>query len=451
MSNATREQNVSRDLAHLIHPLTRHKGLMANGPTIALAGTGVYLTLDDGNRYIDASSGLWCVNVGHGRKELAAAAARQMELLPFSTTFGGFSTEPAIDLAERITALTPDGLSAVMFTSGGSEANETAFKLARRYWALQGKPEKIVILSQERSYHGLAHATTTATRLDPYHPNFGPAADGFDGVPGPYEYRTPAEEWDDVASARALERKIQELGGTVAAFIAEPVMGTGGVIVPPDGYLKAVRAVCDRNEVLFIADEVITGFGRTGRTFGVDHDDVVPDLLSFAKGVTSGYIPLGGVVVSDRIWEALHEIPGDEPLMHGFTYSGHPVSCAVALANLDLIEHEGLVEQVADRGRYLASKLEELRELPEVGDVRAKGLMSSVELVADKETKQRYPAGQLRGAAVALALREHGVLTRALLDDILILAPPFIITETEIDQAVSGMAKAIQATTPVAV
>jgi adenosylmethionine-8-amino-7-oxononanoate aminotransferase len=453
MTQATREDLVARDLKHLIHPLTRHAQLQEIGPTIVVSGDGAEITLDDGRAMIDGSSGLWCVNVGHGRVELADAAARQMKTLPFSTTFGGFSTAPAIDLAGRIAGLAPDGLSGVFFTSGGSEANESAFKLARRYWSLQDRPEKTVIISQDRGYHGLAAATTTATRLAPYHPDFGPPAPGFTEAPGPYMYRcvdgTPCDPATcDVCTGRALERVIEGLGGTAAAFIAEPILGTGGVIVPPEGYLRAVRDVCRKHDVLLIADEVITAFGRTGRMFGVERDGVVPDMLTFAKGVTSGYVPLGGVVVHDRLWEALHKVPGDAPLMHGFTYSGHPVCCAVALANLDIVESEGLVEQAAHKGERLAARMEALRELPEVGDVRHIGLMSSVELVADKETKQRYAPSVARGAAVARAVRDYGLLTRALLDDILILAPPFVISEEQIDRAVDALAAGISATTP---
>jgi adenosylmethionine-8-amino-7-oxononanoate aminotransferase len=442
----------SRDLTHLIHPLTRDSQLADYGPTIVVSGQGAEVTLEDGRTMIDGSSGLWCVNVGHGRQELADAAARQMLTLPFSPTFGGFSTHPAIELAERITSHTPEGLSWVQFCSGGSEANEGAFKMARLYWALQGKPEKTIILSHSRGYHGNAYATTTATRLDPYHPGFGPPAPDFAEVPAPYQYRcvegTPCDGTCDVSRGLALERKIEQLEGRVAAFIAEPVLGTGGVIVPPDGYLTAVREICNRHDVLFIADEVITGFGRTGRWFGVDREDVVPDIMCLAKGVSSGYIPLGGVVAHDRVWDVILHESGDSPFMHGFTYSGHPVSCAVGLANLDVLENEGLVEQAAERGKRLAWRMEELRALPEVGDVRCHGMMAGVELVPNKDTRERYPASLGRGAAVARAVRDYGLLTRALLDDILILAPPFVISEAQIDRAVEALASGITATTP---
>jgi putrescine aminotransferase len=243
--------------------------------------------------------------------------------------------------------------------------------------------------------------------------------------------------------------RIREIGADkIAAVIVEPVLGTGGVIVPPEGYLAQVRRVCDEHNILMVADEVITGFGRTGRGFGVERDGVVPDLLTFAKGVTSGYIPLGGVVVRQPIWEQIRDVDDDRALMHGFTYSGHPVSCAVALANISLLERETLIEAVAEKGRYLRARLESLRELPEVGDVRSIGLMASVELVADRATGERYPSAAARGAAVTRAARTHGLLTRPLLDDILFLAPPFVVSEEQLDRVVGALAAAIEETSP---
>jgi putrescine aminotransferase len=441
---------VAADKAHLLHPLTRHGMFLDAGPVLVVAGKGAQVQLADGRWLIDGSAGLWCVNVGHGRAELAKASSDQMLAVAFTPTFGGFSNVPAIRLAERLADLAPGDLEAVFFTSGGSEANESAIKFARYYWRLAGKPSKNVVISHDRGYHGLAHATTAATGLSPYHQDFGPSAPGFTHVAPPYCYRCPAGSADPascpVDNGQVLSKKIQEIGAdNVAAVIVEPVLGTGGVIVPPAGYLRAVREVCDRHGVLMIADEVITGFGRTGRYFGVDRDSVVPDMLTFAKGVSSGYVPLGGVIMRKAIFDAFHEVPNDKPLMHGFTYSGHPVSCAVALANLDIIERERLVPQVAERGLYLRKKLEELRELPYVGDVRSLGLMAGIEIVADKATKERFPSsGLARTASVAKNAREFGLVTRPLLDDILLLAPPFVITEKEIDQAVNALRRSIQ-------
>jgi len=437
---------------HLIHPLTRPRAHRDTGPVLVVEGRGAEVTLGTGEQVIDGTAGLWCVNVGHGRRELAEAAAKQMGRLAFTPSFGGFSSIPAAELAERIASMTPPGLNSVYFTSGGSEANESAFKLARYFWTMSGRPEKTVVLSHQRAYHGLSHAATAATRLSPYRVGFGPLAEGFAEVPAPYAYRCEVGVPCDpatcpVMSGKALEEAIATIGADrIAAFIAEPVLGTGGVIVPPDGYLRAVSDICHRAGILFIADEVITGFGRTGRMFGVDREDVCPDMITFAKGVTSGYIPLGGVVVHDRVWLPIVELATDPPFMHGFTYSGHPVSCAVALRNLDIVEQEGLVGAAHERGAHLAQRLAELRELPEVGEVRHRGLMASVELVADRSSRARYPSVAGRAASAVIAARSHGLLTRALLDDNLLLAPPFVISDEQIDRAVDALTLAIRET-----
>ncbi len=452
MATTTMSSLAAADLAHIIHPLTRHAQLDEQGPVIVVEGRGVEVVLEDGRVFLDGSAGLWNVNVGHGRKELAAAAAAQMETLAFSPTFGAFSHPPAIHLATRIAELAPGDLDAVHFTSGGSEANESAFKFARYWWRLHGKADKQVILSHERGYHGLSLGASSATGIDAYHGDFGPSAADFERIPAPYMYRCSAGVPCDpatcpVCSGAALEARIAEVGADrVAAVIVEPVLGTGGVIPPPPGYLRAVREVCDRNDVLMIADEVITGFGRTGRWFGVNHDDVVPDMLTFAKGVTSGYLPLGGVIVRRKIRDALHHVPGDRALMHGFTYSGHPAACAVALENIAIVEREELVPRVSEAGAHLAARLSELSSLDNVGDVRSRGLMAGVELVEDKATRARFDPSAGRGAAATRRARELGVITRPLPDDILLLAPPFVITNEQIDRMVDVLAAAIDET-----
>jgi putrescine---pyruvate transaminase len=438
----------------VIHPLTKPKSLRDTGPVMVVGGTGAEVTLGTGRSVIDGTSGLWCVNVGHGRPELAAAAAEQMSRLAFAPSFGGFSNIPMAELAERIASLAPGGLNSVLFTSGGSEANESAFKLARHYWWALGKPDKTIILSHDRAYHGLSQAATAATRLAPYRTGFGPLPDGFARIPAPYMYRCEAgvpcvPEICPVCTGQRLERVIDDLGAErIAALIVEPVIGTGGVIVPPPGYLARLRQICRDRGILFISDEVITGFGRTGTMFGGDGDGVIPDMMTFAKGVTSGYVPLGGVVVSDDVWSAMMEIADDPPLMHGFTYSGHPVACAVALRNLQIIEEEGLLQTVRRSAEVLTQALAALRDLPEVGDVRSRGLMAGVELVADRATRRKYPAEAGRAAAAVVAARRHGLLTRALIGDILMLAPPFVITEEQIDRAVRALRQAIQETSP---
>jgi len=408
------------------------------------------LIAEDGRRLIDGMSGLWTVNLGHSRTDLVEAAHRQLQTLPYAATFGGVASPPAVELAERITALTP-GLSGVFFVSGGSEANETAIKLARRHWIRRGSPGKSIVLVHDRGYHGLAGVTTTATRLRPYHDDFGVAAPDIVEVPAPYTYRcavgVPCEpESCPVCQGRALEAKIEELGSDrVAALIVEPVFGSGGVIVPPPGYLRRLRDVCDRHEVLLIVDEVITGFGRTGTWFACEHEGVVADMVTFAKGVTSGYVPLGGVVLSDALWDELRD-PGRRPghLMHGFTHSGHPVACAVALANIEAIEREDVLVRVGEAADLLAGLVAPLRDHPEVGEVRQAGLMVGVELVADKQTRQRWPVETERGRRAAFAARERGLLTRGLLDDILCLAPPFTISEELMRRSVEILAESIE-------
>jgi putrescine aminotransferase len=420
---------------------------------VVVRGEACELVTEDGQRLIDGCAGLWTVNLGHGREDLVAAATEQMKTLPYAATFGGVSSPPAIELAERIAGLAPPGLSGVFFVSGGSEANETAIKLARRHWVRRGQEQKSIVLAHDRGYHGLTGTTTTVTRLDPYHVDYGVQAPDIVEVPVPYTYRCAAGVPCDpctcpICKGEALEEKIETLGaGRVAALIVEPVFGSGGVIVPPPGYLRCLREICDRHEVLLIVDEVITGFGRTGAWFACDHEEISPDLITFAKGVSSGYVPLGGVIVSDELWDELRD-PAQRPgnLMHGFTHSGHPVTCAVGLANIEAIEREGLLARVREASEKLGALIAPLREHPEVGEVRQAGLMIGVELVADKETRQRWPVEAARGRSAAFAARERGLLTRNLLDDILCLAPPFTITDEMMVRSVEILAESIEAT-----
>lgn len=449
----TASNNVASDLKHLIHPLTDHSVLPRAGPLVIAQGEDCELITEDGRRLIDGMAGLWTVNLGHGRQELIEAAAEQLRSLPYLSTFGGVSSLPAIELAEKIAELAPAGLNGVFFTSGGSEANETAIKFARRHWLRNGEPEKSIVLAHERGYHGLAGVTTTATRLQAYHADFGDGVSDIYEVPAPYLYRCPAgtpcdPETCPVCTGAALEQRIAELGPErIAAVIVEPVFGAGGVIVPPPGYLRRLREICARHRLLLILDEVITGFGRLGDWFAAEHEGVSPDLITFAKGVSSGYVPLGGVIVSDELWDELRE-PGEEPgvLMHGFTHSGHPVACAVGLANIAAIEGDGLLAQVREMSAVLARMLAPLRDHPEVGEVRQAGLMVGVELVADRATRERWPAVAMRGRRAAAEARERGLLTRSLLDDILCLAPPFTISEEMMGRAVEILAESIEAT-----
>src|SRR5918911_5017128 len=377
-------QLLAEDRDHLVHPLQHPSD--HQHPVVFVRGRGSILTDIDGKQYIDGLSCLWNVNVGHGRRVLAEAAATQMEQLAFATNYVGATNVPAIELATRLVGLAYPNMRAVYFTTGGAEANEAAFKTARFYWKIHGRPEKGKFISRVHAYHGVTMAAASATGMAAYHKMFAPLVPNFVQVAPPYPYRWPdygGKSGDPgIEAAEALEQAILREGpDTVAAIIAEPVMGAGGVIGPPASYFPRVREICDRYEVLLIADEIITGFCRTGTWFALDHWNVMPDIVSFAKGVTSAYLPLGGIMVSNQIKNAIDEAPLDLKFMHAATYSGHPVCCAVGLANVGIIEREGLVERAASLGsRFLAMLKSQLEPLPAVGQVRGIGLMAAVEL-----------------------------------------------------------------------
>ena len=444
---ATGDVLLDADRRHLIHPL--HHPKEHAQAQIFVEGHGAMLRTANGTEYIDGLSALWNVNVGHGRKELADAAAVQMAKLAYASAYAGFSNEPAIRLAERIVGLAYDNMAAAYFTTGGAESNESAFKIARYYWKRMGKPNKVKIISRQYGYHGVTLAAMSATSLPGYHKMFGPLVPEFLQVAPPYPYRWPGNGDCGIEAADAVEAAIEAQGpDTIAAVIAEPVMGAGGVIVPPATYFPRLRQICDRHNVLLIADEVITGFGRTGRWFALGHWGVQPDLMSFAKGVTSGYLPLGGVVVSKRVHQAMEDAPMDERFMHAATYSGHPACCAVGLRNIDIIEQEGLPERATVMGRKLLAGLETLRSLPAVGDVRGLGMMCGVELVEDQAT--RKPAIGLGGRVVAeamkcgLIIRQRGGGGTPVSGDSLCIAPPLMTPEPTLDRIVSIVGEAIQ-------
>jgi len=434
-------RQIDRD--HLIHPV--HSDAEAADAVVFAEGAGAVLRDADGREYLDGLSCLWNVHVGHGRRELAEAAASQMRRLAYATAYAGFTNEPAVRLAEQILRRAYPNMSGVYFTTGGAEANETAFKMARYLWRRRGLPAKTKIISRHHAYHGLTLGAMSATGIPAFHRMFQPLVPGFIHVAPSYPYRY------DGSMAEALDEAIRREGAdTVAAFIAEPVIGAGGVIPPTADYFSAVREICDRYGVLFIADEIITGFGRTGRWFALEHWGVQPDLVTFAKGVTSAYLPLGGVMVSGAIHQAIQEAAPAERFMHAATYSGHPTCCAVGLANLEIFEREDLVNRARELGRRLRSGLERLRDLPRVGDVRGLGLMAGVELVDDQRTKA--PALGL-GARVLAEARARGLITRIRIGqsgeypigDTVCLAPPLVTTETQIDRMVEILREAITA------
>jgi putrescine aminotransferase len=437
------------DKRHLIHPL-HHPKETANA-RIIVRGEGAMLYTSDGGEYIDGLSCLWNVNIGHGRKELADAASAQMQKLAYASAYAGYSNEPAIRLAERIIGLAYSNMAAAYFTTGGAESNESAFKFARYYWKRMGKPEKVKIVSRRYGYHGVTMAAMSATSLPGYQKMFGPLVPEFFQVAPPFPYRWPGNGDAGIGAADAVEEAINEHGAdTIAAIIAEPVIGAGGVIVPPPTYFPRLREICDRHGVLLIADEVITGFGRTGKWFALDHWGVQPDLMSFAKGVTSGYLPLGGVLVSKRIHAAIEDAPMDERFMHAATYSGHPVCCAVGLANIDIIENEGMVERAQVQGDRFRAGLETLGSLPVVGEVRGIGMLAAIELVEDKGTKK--PALGL-GAKVVAEFTKRGLATRQrggadgppASGDTLVFAPPLMTPEATLDRIVQIVGESIEA------
>lgn len=449
------------DKLSVFHPVTSIADQKQNGPTIYARGDGVRLTDRQGNDLVDFGAGLWCVNVGYGRAEIAAAAGKAMQDLSYAHMFGGASNEATIRLADRLLTLLREhagatSLARVAFGSSGSDANDTAFKLVRYYNNLRGRPRKKKVISRLGAYHGVSYASGSLTGIAAYHTAFDMPVDGVLHAACPHHYRFGLNgESEDAfcdrmaADLAALIRR--EGGDTIAAFIAEPVMGTGGVVIPPAGYYPRIQALLDEHDILLIADEVITGFGRTGQWFGSGLYELRPDIVNMAKGITSAYFPVSATAVSQRIWDVLEEAsPRTGAVMHGFTYSGHPVGSAVAMANLDIIERERLVERCAENGPYMLSRLREaIGDHPYVGDVRGIGLMIGIEFVADKATRRPFDAGANPHRLVARHAAAQGVLTRALpYIDVNSFSPPLSISRGEIDEGVARYAAALEAASP---
>ena len=443
LENSEASRLYELDRTHWLHPQGDLDAPAGTVPQMIFAGgRGATLTDVYGREYIDGMASLWNVNVGYGRSVLADAAASQMKKLAFSSAYGGFGTAPAIELATKLAELAPGDLEVTYFASGGAEANDTAYKIARLYWKLRGEPGRINLVSRIRDYHGLTYGATSATGMANFWKGFEPLAPGFLHAPAPDPYRYSGEGSAGAGYVRALEQVVLDAGPqTVAAVIAEPVQGAGGVIVPPDDYFPLLRALCDKYELLLIADEVITGFGRTGRWFGMENWNVNPDLMIFAKGVTSGYLPLSGVMLTHAVHDTLKSVKG--PFAHGFTYSGHPTACAVGLRNLQIIEEERLVERVAENGAYLQRRLQELRSHEIVGDVRGIGLLGAVEFVRDRESKQLFDPSVGVARRVWLAALEGGVIFRPLGGDVIATSPPFVISTKQIDRLVEVLDAAI--------
>ncbi|KWI90311.1 hypothetical protein WM09_10575 [Burkholderia ubonensis] len=429
---------IEADRQHLIHPVVNYRAHEARGVTVLDSADGVFLRDADGHTLLDAFSGLWCVNVGYGRDSIVKAAAEQMAKLPYATGYFHFGSQPAIELAERLAALAPPSLNRVYFTLGGSDAIDSAVRFITHYFNATGRPSKKQMIALERGYHGSSSIGAGLTALPAFHRHFDlPRADQHH-IPSPYPYRHPLGDDPQAliaASVAALEAKVAELGeDNVAAFFCEPVQGSGGVIVPPAGWLKAMRDACRRLGILFVADEVITGFGRTGPLFACETERVEPDLMTVAKGLTAGYAPMGAVFMSDEIYEGIAGSRADTAVVgHGYTYSAHPVSAAIGLEVLKLYHDGGLLANGQAMAPRFAAGLDALRAHPLVGDARSAGLLGALELVADKACKARFEPALNVPDKIAAAAYANGVVFRAFGDGVLGFAPALSFTAGEFD------------------
>ncbi|MGB7286077.1 MAG: aspartate aminotransferase family protein [Salaquimonas sp.] len=438
----------TKDTAYHLHPFSNHSTLKAEDRRIIVRGDGVWLWDSEGNRILDGMAGLWCVNVGHGRQEIVEAVRAQMSELSYYNTFFKTTHEPVIELSEMLAEITPDQFKMAFFGTSGSDGNDTIFRMIRTYWAALGKPEKSIIISRHNAYHGSSVVGAALGGMSGMHEQGG-TLPGIEHIAQPYwladTQGMSAKEFG-LYAARELERKIDLIGEeNIAAFIAEPIQGAGGVIIPPDSYWPEVKRILDERDILFVSDEVICGFGRTGNWFGCETFDTKPDLMTTAKGLSSGYLPIGAVMVSDKVADAFKGPAGE--FNHGYTYSGHPASCAAAVANLKIIKRENLVERVAsDIGPYLQAKWRKLADHPLVGEAVMTGLMGAVEMVPDKENPSKRFADE---GTVGMIARDfsisNGLIMRAVRDR-LVLSPPLTISHDEADQLIEMATKTLDDT-----
>ena len=436
MSNDAEATLLERDAAHVIHPL-HSRAVHAKGK-VWVGGEGAYLVDANGERFIDGLSGLWNNTAGNGRRELIEAGSRQLEELAFASGYAGSSNPRAIELGEKIARLTYPNINQFYFTSGGGEATDSNIKMARYYWKLKGQPTKTKVISRILGYHGVTFAAMCATGLDVYWPMFEPLIPGFSHIPSPYPYFYQAPEGSEsqgIAAADELEKAILAEGAdTVAMFIAEPVQGAGGVIVPQDDYFPRIREICDKYEVLLVSDEVITGFGRTGKWFAMEHWGIEADIMSTAKAITGGYAPLGASTVTQKIADVL-------PIFsHLQTYQGHPAACAAGLATIEYIEQNDLIRQGSENGAYLLEQMQRLRDLPIVGDVRGLGMWTCVDFTSDKKTKAPFKDGTIK--RIVHRCRDMGVLIGEE-GTAVEMSPPYIASRDELDTCVDTLEKAI--------
>jgi 4-aminobutyrate--pyruvate transaminase len=442
----------ARDVETLIHPFTNLASFRDTGPLILERGEGSWVFDGDGKPYLEGMAGLWCTALGYSNRELVDAAMEQFRKLPFQHLFSGRSHDPAIELAEKLKEIAPVPMSKVFFTASGSEANDTQVKLVWYINNALGRPKKKKIIARLKAYHGVTIASGSLTGLPLNHADFDLPIAGILHTSCPHHYRfAHAGETEEEFSTRLaaeLDEMIEKEGpDTVAAFIAEPVMGAGGALMPPEGYFAKVQAVCDRHDVLFIADEVITGFGRLGHMWGSQAFGIRPDTISFAKAVTSAYLPLGGVMVNEAVYQALLDESRKIGLFaHGYTYSGHPVSCAVALKAIEIYERDRLAEQAKVKGRLFQRRLDALADHPLVGEARGMGLIGGLEIVADKGSKRQYEVKRGVAAKCVGFAQAEGLIVRSLSGDRIALCPPLIITEEEIGELFDRLTRALDRT-----
>jgi len=442
----------ARDVETLIHPFTNLASFRDTGPLILERGEGSWVFDGDGKPYLEGMAGLWCTALGYSNRELVDAAMEQFRKLPFQHLFSGRSHDPAIELAEKLKEIAPVPMSKVFFTASGSEANDTQVKLVWYINNALGRPKKKKIIARLKAYHGVTIASGSLTGLPLNHADFDLPIAGILHTSCPHHYRfaQAGESEEDFSTrlAAELDEMIEKEGpDTVAAFIAEPVMGAGGALMPPEGYFAKVQAVCDRHDVLFIADEVITGFGRLGHVWGSQAFGIRPDTISFAKAVTSAYLPLGGVMVNEAVYQALLDESRKIGLFaHGYTYSGHPVSCAVALKAIEIYERDRLAEQAKVKGRLFQRRLDALADHPLVGEARGMGLIGGLEIVADKGSKRQYEVKRGVAAKCVGFAQAEGLIVRSLSGDRIALCPPLIITEEEIGELFDRLTRALDRT-----
>lgn len=436
-----------QDAEHHLHPFGDSGAIARDGARIITRAQGVTVWDSTGKAYLDAFAGLWCVNLGYGRQELVDAASRQMSELPYYNLFFKTATPPVVELAAALAEIAPPHINHTFFTNSGSEANDTVFRMVRRYWDIKGQPTKKTFIGRHNGYHGSTVAGASLGGMKPLHAQGDLPISGVEHICQPYWFAEGADLSPDefgLVAARALEEKILQLGAdNVAAFVAEPIQGAGGIIIPPATYWPEIQRIVRQYDVLLVVDEVICGFGRTGEWFGCNTFDIQADLMPIAKGLSSGYLPIGGVMVSDEVAATLKA--GGE-FHHGFTYSGHPVSAAVALENLRILRTEGIIDRVkADTAPYMQSQLRTLADHPLVGEVRGVGMLGAVELVQDKASRRRYAEEGRTGTLCRDKALEEGLILRAT-GDTMLMSPPLVITRAEIDELIAKTRRALDNT-----